>query len=94
MNIVVSRRVILASITGGTRKYCTECKVFFDPLPLQQDPHATHYSWFLPLKASDFELWLDKIQKRDEGIWGYILDEHGTRSQLFCPPEFTITLID
>jgi hypothetical protein len=92
MDITVSRRILIENITGTVRKYCIECRHFFEPLSLEHDPHATHYSWFLPMTVAEFDSWLERIRQKDELVWGYLLDEDGTRSRPFCPSEFTLTI--
>lgn len=94
MNIVVSRQTILNHISAKGQKYCLECRVYFEPASLIKDSHAAHYSWFLPNSPEDFELWTKRVQEKDESVWGYLMDEHGTRSVAFCPVEFTLEVKD
>jgi hypothetical protein len=93
MNIQVSRSETLEHITVHPQKYCLECKLYFTPASLESDPHAVHYTWFLPHRREDFDGWIDRIRNKDEQIWGAILDEDGVRSDPFCPSEFTVEIL-
>lgn len=94
MKIVVSRQNILKQVSGKARKYCVECQTFFEPAPLAKDVHASHFSWFLPRNPEDFENWAKRIREKDDSVWGYIMDEHGTRSDPYCPSDFTLEIKD
>ena len=80
MEIFISRQEFLGKITGSPRKYCLDCKLFFEPARLELDAHASHYAWFLPLDEAEFEHWIGRIRNKDEDVWGYIMDEDGISS--------------
>ena len=92
--ISISKKRILENVTGKPCKHCIECDLFFDPLPLEQDNHATHYTLFLPLKAEEFDPWLDRIRNREEDVWGTIWDEDRISGEPFCPSVFQIEVLD
>src|SRR3990172_338020 len=92
MDIAVSRQEVLANVTGKPRKYCLDCKVYFEPTTLEADPHGSHYTWFLPLEKRDFDQWIHRIRNKDEDVWGYIMDEDGVSSRPFCPHKFQLQI--
>lgn len=92
MEIRIPRNQIMANRSDASRKYCLECDSLFEPTSLQKDPHATHYSLFLPAREEEFDNWLDRVRNRDEAVWGFIMDEDGVTSHPYCPPEFTLTV--
>lgn len=86
----LSRAAITEQIGEQPRKYCLDCRIFFEPKPQDQDTHASHYALLLPRSNQDFETWVDRIRRRDEQIWGVMLDEDGVSSTPFCPSSFVI----
>lgn len=94
MKITLSRSKLAKNISSKGRKYCVECQVFFDLLPLENDPHAAHYSLRLPARTEKLDSWLKQVADRDEEVWGAMLNEHGTDSQVFCPPKVDLKITD
>lgn len=90
----ISKKAILGHVTGKPAKYCLDCKTFFVPALLEAEPHASHYTWFLPVRKKDFDQWIDRIRTKDEQVWGVILDEDGVESRTYCPSEFTLEITE
>jgi len=94
MKIQISAREIAGFTGSKLRNYCIECKLFYSPVALEQDPHATHYNLILPGRREDFDSWVKRVRQRDEQVWGIVLDEHGTRCQAFCPSDFELEVTE